>query len=404
MSETNEPSAPSESESPRPVVSKAPEAVPGSNKQARGARGNAALVLSLIAICLSAVFAASAYFIWNEVQQLADWQGSLGAQVDERVQPLNSSVDGLSRNIESTTRKLDQRIEEIASRLDSVADNQQAYANRLSVLAALMGRSEHGWSLAEVEYLLRVASQRLQLQRDVDTAEVALQSADALLRDLADPHFLKVREQIAREIEALGSVPDADQNAIALTLGAWLERIDTLAVAGARYEPNTEGKSGVLDTTRTATDWKEVPGLIWAALSELFHLREHDKPVTPMLPPEREYFLRENLRLQLSAARLALLRDDEAQYRTALNASQDWLTKYFSEEDSEVKELRSKIAGLVDVNIRPDLPSLSGSLRLLRQQMKLREQESGLPVVPERQTSQAGSGQPEEGANQGGGQ
>ncbi|MCO6412902.1 MAG: uroporphyrinogen-III C-methyltransferase [Thiogranum sp.] len=400
MSETNESSAQIESKPTRPEVSKGPEATSGSSRQPAGSRGKAALILSLIAICLSAAFAASAYFIWNEVQQLAGWQGSLGGQVDERLQPLNSSVDSLSRNIDEATRKLDQQIEEIGLRLNSLAEQQQAYDDRLSVLAALMGRSEHGWRLAEIEYLLRIASQRLQLQRDVDTAEMALQSADALLRDLADPHFLKVREQIARELEALRSVPEVDRNGIALTLGALLERIDTLAVAGARYEPKTKEGSAGFDTTATATDWKEVPGLIWAALSELFHLREHDKPLTPMLPPEREYFLRENLRLQLAAARLALLRDDAAQYRTALNASQDWLSRYFSAEDSGVKELITKIEDLLAVNIRPDLPGLSGSLRLLRQQMKLSEQQNVVPVDPDRQTSRTGSGQTEQGVNE----
>jgi uroporphyrin-3 C-methyltransferase len=335
------------------------------------------------------------------MQRLAGTQAAVGARVDERIQPLSSSVDRLSHAIESESEKVDRQIRKIEGRMDTLAEDQQAYDNRLSVLAALMGRSEQGWSLAEVEYLLRIASQRLQLQRDVETAEVALESADARLRELADPHYLSVREQVAKDLEALGAVPDVDRDGIALTLGAWLERVDALPVAGVRYEPAFAGESTGLETTTTATSWKEIPALIWSALSELFQLREHDKPVTPMLAPEREYFLRENLRLQLSAARLALMRDDSGQYRAALETSRNWLGNYFSDENAEVAELTAKLEELLAVDIRPELPDLSGSLRLLRQQMKLSEGQKVLPLVPASQTQlNTGSEQAEDGASE----
>jgi uroporphyrin-3 C-methyltransferase len=101
-----------------------------------------------------------------------------------------------------------------------------------------------------------------------------------------------------------------------------------------------------------------------------------------MLPPEREYFLRENLRLQLGAARLALLRDDAVQYRATLTTAQDWLEVYFAADSEKVRDLVTRLGELAAVDISPQLPDISASIRLLRQQLKLAEQQAVLPVVP----------------------
>jgi uroporphyrin-3 C-methyltransferase len=110
-----------------------------------------------------------------------------------------------------------------------------------------------------------------------------------------------------------------------------------------------------------------------------------------MLPPEREYFLRENLRLQLAAARLALLRTDQAQYRAALQTAQQWLARYFDRQNAGVQQLLGRLQELAAVDIAPVMPDVSASLRLLRQQMQLSEQQQVLPVVPA--TTAAGGAQ-----------
>jgi uroporphyrin-3 C-methyltransferase len=267
--------------------------------------------------------------------------------------------------------------------LKKLVEDQRNVGHRVSVLAALMGRSEQGWSLAEVEYLLRIANQRLQLQRDVNTAEQALKAADQRLHDLADPHFLSVREQIARDLDAVQAVPTVDSDGISLSLATALVGIDQLSVAGSHYRPAVETESEASETPTTIRDWRELPKLLWSTLSGLFRIREHDKPVTPMLAPEREYFLRENLRLQLSAARLALLRDDGAQYQAILTTAQDWLNAYFTDDDTKVNDLMAQLEQLKAIDTVPRLPDISGSLRVLRQQMMLSEQQDVLPVVPD---------------------
>jgi len=352
----------------------APEALPAGS-QAASTQPAAATVLALIALLLCSGLAVAAYFTWNQLQQLVGQQAGLEAGVDDQLQPVRSSLRQLSDQAQRHREQVDKQLRELVQ-------VQQAVDHRLSLLGTLVGRSEQGWSLSEVQYLLRIANQRLLLQRDLDTAKVALRSADGRLRELADPLYLAVREEIARELEALEAVPAVDREGINAGLTVWLERIGDLPVAGTDYRP-TDRTVARAEPEKTVSHWSELPGLVWAAISDLFRLRHHEQPVTPMLPPEREYFLRENLRLQLAAARLALLRDDAVQFQGALETARDWLAAHFARDSAAVAALGAQLEKFAALDIRPDLPDISGSLSVLHQQMKLGEQQSPAAPLPQ---------------------
>lgn len=347
------------------------------------ASSRAPMAIALVALILAVGLAVAAYFIWFQVQQLSRQQAAVEDEVSDRIAPLRKSIDALDRTLADDRAAQQERIGKLNEEIQSVS-------HRVSTVAAIMGRSEQGWALAEVEYLLRIASQRLQLQRDTGTAEKALEAADARLRELADPHFLNVREQIAGDLEAVKAVPSVDIDGLSLTLSSAMQRIDGLPVAGTHYEPATAGGKDQPETPTTAGSIDELGQVVWGSLSGLFRLREHDKPVGPMLAPEREYFLRENLRLQLATARMALLRSDQAQYREALQTAGQWLRQYFDMSDKGVAQLETRLESIAATDIRPALPDISGSLRLLRQQMRLSEQQTVLPVVPDKPADDAG--------------
>lgn len=340
------------------------------------ARSAVPLVLAILALVVSIGLAVAAYFIWYQVRQLGAEQAGIESGVGDRIQPLRATLERLEKAGEQESGTLHGRI-------DKLEEDQQAVGNRLSVLAAQIGRSERGWTLSEVEYLLRIANQRLQLQRDTATAAQALRAADGRLRDLADPVYQSVREQIAKDLDAVEAVPPVDVDGLSAALSAALAQVDELQVAGSHYVPPARAGTGDSDTPARAHSVAELGEVVWHSLSELFRVREHDQPVGPLLPPDQEYFLRQNLQLQLAAARLALLRDDRVQYRTALESAIDWLNRYFDRQTGSVQQLLDRLQAVAGVNIEPAMPDISGSLRLLRQQMQLREQQKVLPVVPQ---------------------
>ncbi len=370
MTEPNSPTVTDEM-APAPAPDQ-PTAAP----QRRSRSAAIALMIALLALLLAVGLGVATYFIWYQVQQQGDEQAGIETGLSDRLQPLRTSTDALGKQLQQKASALEHRI-------DGFDQEQRALAQRLSVLSAVIGRSETGWSLAEVEYLLRVANQRLQLQHDPRTALQALRAADERLRDLTDPHYQGVREQIANDINAINAVPAVDVDGLAATLSAAIKQVEQLPLVGSHYRPASKSDGETGDSVKPAGRIAELGKVVWASLSKLFRLREHDQPVRPMLAPEREYFLRENLQLQLAAARLALLREDRAQYRLALQTAQDWLKQYFDPQAPGVQQQIDRLQEIAAVDISPSLPDVSASLRLLRQQMQLSAQAPVLPVVPD---------------------
>ncbi len=322
------------------------------------------LVLAGAALVVAVGLAVAQFFAWNELQQLQRSQERLLPRVEDKVAEVERGFERIRSGLEDTRSTL-------SARLDELQRQQQAGAERLAALAAVVGRSDAGWALAEAAWLLHLASQRLQLAADPATALRALDSADAVLRELGDPHYQVVREEIAREREALQALPDVDVDGLSARLTALADAAGTLPLAASRYQAAAPAPAESSTEAQQARDWRDLPRVIWHALRELVSIRQHDKPVQPMLPPEREYFLRLNLRLQLEGARLALLRQDPALYRDSLAAARRWLASYFDDSEAAVQQALQELDHLAAADIRPPLPDISASLRLLRQQMKL---------------------------------
>ena len=377
----------SESSLPQTTVdeesqAEAPAEVPSEVPEPESQRTSALpLIFALLALGVSIGLVVGGYFIWNQLQQLTGEQAGVEPRLEQRVLPLQSNLQAISNDWQAGRREIEQQ-------LGTLDDEQAALGGRINHLAALVGRSELGWTLAETEYLLRIASESLQLRRDRRTAVAALKNADARLRELADPQLLPVREQLARELNALREVPEVDFDGISLRLTDWLPQVEKLPVTGSRYEP-PEQDTKRFDSTRIAGNWRDLPQVIWSALTELFRFREHEKPVGPMLSSDRIWFLKENLRLQLTAARLALLREDREAYQQTLLAAAGWVKEWFDIEAQAVTAMAAGLEELAAVDIRPELPDVSTSLRLLMQLQKQQE----MLAVPD--ADDAGSSEPE---------
>ena len=338
----------------------------------RSGAGRAPLVLALVALVLAIAVLVGAFFTWQEVDRLAELRAQDRQQTDARDNALETRLGDLARRMDGIQGEVDRDLDgarrEQQAALERLRQTQEAVERSVSQLRAQMGRSQDGWLLAEVEYLLRIANQRLQLQRDPGTALAALGAADERLHDLADPGFLAVREALAREMAALRAVPAVDLGGLALRLGSLEARVEDLRPAGARYLPARE-RHGEPGAQLTAADWREVPRIVWQAVRRLLVVRTHDEPTTPMLPPEQEFFLDLNLRLALEAARLALLRDDDRQYRASLEMARGWLERHYDTEHPATASMANELHHLLRQDVRPELPDISGSLRLLRQRL-----------------------------------
>jgi uroporphyrin-3 C-methyltransferase len=266
--------------------------------------------------------------------------------------------------------------------LTGVRDKLAAIENRLAesqkqqaALEALyqeLSRNREEWIYAEIEQSLFVASQQLQLAGNANAALRALQAADARLQRIDRPELIGLRKAINRDIERLKAAPQVDTVAISARLEAILAQVGALPLAmDARPRPEQAMTAApeVADDNVWTRFWRDT----WREMSQLVRVQQLEKPDAALLAPAQAYFLRENLKLRLVGARLALLSRDSASYKADLKAASDWLGRYYDTSHKGVAQAVAALRGLHAAEIGIEPPEIAATLDAMRKLRAARE-------------------------------
>jgi uroporphyrin-3 C-methyltransferase len=340
-----------------------------------------ALILALVAVIAVTAGLVLGYQYTRELQQSLQGMNEVISKAGEQQNALQSHLDKIREAVVAQKQRLteqQQRIEEQQKVFAAQEEKLQQERTRLERQGAEMqqalegvhqriGRSSSEWMAAEAEYLIRVANYRLTLEEDLATAVSALRAADERLRDTGDPVWINVREELARELAALRAVEAVDRPGLAARISGLIAQIPKLEIPGshpaskARQDNSSGGGERSLRTLFQDG---------WEGFKKVMVIRRHDRAVTAMLPPEQHYFLYQNLQLQLEAARLALLRRDQALFDASLQTAEQWVGQFFDGEKAQTKAIIEDLSALKRTNIAPKMPDISGALRLLRERMQ----------------------------------
>ncbi|MFO1362402.1 MAG: uroporphyrinogen-III C-methyltransferase [Burkholderiales bacterium] len=227
-----------------------------------------------------------------------------------------------------------------------------------------LSRSRDDWVLAEVEQTLTIAARELQLAGNVRAALAALQAADARLARSDRPQFLGLRKVIARDIERLKAAPDLDIAGMTVRIDQVIAAVDQLPllVDGRPGAAAPKPEAGAPEAGWWDRSWRKV----WDELKGLVRVQRLDAADASLLAPESRYFLRENLKLRLLHARLALLQRDEQAFRSDVKAAQGWLTRYFDTRQKAVAGAVQTLGQLNAVAVTVELPTIADSLNAVR--------------------------------------
>ena len=140
------------------------------------------------------------------------------------------------------------------------------------------------------------------------------------------------------------------------------------------YQHEADSKTaGKKNETATKTPEKESqpeqPGFfseLWSDIRGLVQVRSNVQSYKPLLAPEQQYFLRENLRLLLLGAQQGLLRNDRVVFTHNLKAAKQWVDDYFDTNTQAIRQLKKDIDGLLKTKMVEKEPDISKSLALLR--------------------------------------
>lgn len=258
--------------------------------------------------------------------------------------------------------------------LDQKLTESQNQQVALEALYQELSKNRDEWVLAEIEQILMIASQQLQLGGNVKAALIALQAADSRLQRVDKPQFTGLRKVINQDIQRLQALPSVDVTGNSLRLDGLIAAVDGLPLAAGQEVP---AEKPAARPQAEGNVWSRLGREIWQDMRQLVRIQNMEKPEAPLLAPSQAYFLRENLKLRLLSARLALLSRDEASYRTDLAAVQAMLARYFDGKSTAVQGVQATLRQLASSPVSIEMPDISASLNAVRNYKLARERGKG---------------------------
>ena len=231
--------------------------------------------------------------------------------------------------------------------------------------------------LAEVEQAVVIAMQQLQFAGNVEAALIALQGADARLARSVQPQFLPARKLILRDIERLKGTPGANISGLSLKIESVVAAVDSLPLAFEQRPKAVTAKPALAARPASVDYWRELGADLWREFRQLVRIERIDHGDPALLAPNQSYFLRENLKLRLLNARLALLQRDGKVFREEIRQSREQLERYFDGRAKPVQSAQSTLGALATTDVSFDLPGLAETLTALRNLKFARERSAG---------------------------
>lgn len=322
--------------------------------------------LSLLAILIAlGVGGAGYYFGQQQVaeihQKLTALESKSGVAVSAPVSDNSGQVIQLEQGLKTAQDKVEQLEQLVAGKTGEIAAL-QVQVKQVSQLAGAQQPSD--WLFSEADFLLNNALRKLVLDNDVDTAISLLKLADETLVKVNNSQANTIRTAINQDLKQLLSLSSVDQNAVMQKLSQLANTVDELQVLNVNFDEAPE-KSGKLSDD--IADWQQ--NVKKSATSFLNHFirispkQSADKK--ELLAPNQDIYLRENIRLRLQLAIMAVPRQQDELYKQSLDAVASWVRSYFDTNAEVTQNFLKSVDELADSSIYVDVPGQLQSLTLL---------------------------------------
>lgn len=343
---TEAPNAPAATAAPPP----APPAVPMWSRVATGL--NPAMVIALAALALA---------IWQWTATQRD-SVKLQTELARRLADMEAS----GKEVRLTSERVRNDVRDIESRIGVMEAKLIESQNQRIALESLyqeLARNRDEWVLAEIEQMLIAANQQLQLAGNVKSALLALEAADKRLAQADRPGLLSLRRVIARDVERLKTAPILDVPGLALKLDNLIAAVDELPLAADQRPATPVSPRPVADDA-----WNRFLKEVWFDLKEMLRIRIADSREVPLMSPDQAYFVKENLKLKLLSARLALLSRNEPGFRADSRTAEQWLRQHFDPGAKSVVNAQTLLRQFGASDLSVQLPDIGESLQAVRTQ------------------------------------
>jgi len=303
------------------------------------------------------------WFVINQSQHFDNIETSLSKKL-ELYQATNQQSFALAKQADERSVKTRAQTLLVEQKLAESRDQQEV----LQTLYNQLAQNREMTAVAEVEQLVTIANQQLKLSGNVKSALLALQAADQHLEPLNLPRATLLRQTLGNEIQHLREFPQIDP----ILMTAQIESLTTLCAnlpLLSEHEPVLDKKVAQDQYLKTnhLGSIQRFSYKIWAEIKNLVTVERIDNPTAPLLTTEHRFFLRENLKLRLLSARIAMLQHDEMSYQADLTTVKNWLHQYYDIQHPNAVKALKLLDKLVANKVNLALPELNESLNAIYQ-------------------------------------
>ena len=326
--------------------------------------------LSLLAILIAlGVGGAGYYFGKQQVDEFQQKLTALEAQINNKTvvsapaQDVKFDTTQLAQ-LESANKAMQNKIAQVEELINAKSHELvglQSQINKVSAQANAQQPTD--WLFSEADFLLNNALRKLVLDNDVDTAVSLLKLADETLAKVNNSQSAAIRSAINQDLKQLLSVAGVDQNAVMQKLSQLANTVDELPVLDVNFGDDQNATK----LSDSLSDWAE--NAEKSATSFLNHFirisPKHGADRKELLAPNQDIYLRENIRLRLQLAIMAVPRQQNELYKQSLEAVASWIRSYFDTNAEVTQSFLKSVDELSEVSIYVDVPSQLQSLSML---------------------------------------
>ncbi|HHF7319319.1 putative uroporphyrinogen-III C-methyltransferase [Haemophilus influenzae] len=322
--------------------------------------------LSLFAILVALGVGGAGYYFGQQQmakiqQKLTALENQTGADLSSNNTNNNKRLTQLEQGLKTAQENIAQLEQLIVSKTGEITSlqTQMKQINQLAI-----AQQPNDWLFSEADFLLNNALRKLVLDNDVDTAVSLLKLADEALVKVNNSQANEIRSAINQDLKQLLSLSSVDQNAVMQKLSQLANTVDELQALNVNFDETSKNNDKL---SNNITDWQQ--NIEKSATSFLNHFirisPKQNSNKKELLAPNQDIYLRENIRLRLQLAIMAVPRQQNELYKQSLEAVSSWVRSYFDTNSEVTQNFLKLVDGLSDTSIYVDVPEQLKSLTLL---------------------------------------
>ena len=331
-------------------------------------------LLFVLLLCLAALGTTGYYYGLPLANQLLDERDSIKASVAELEASQKSVLDAIPGNVdaaiterlEAVVQEQDKKLSRLTGEVERITASEQRLKDSLTRAEAQLERQsgidQAAWRMAEAEFNVRMAIQRLQVARDVAAALVLLRGADQLLTGVDTLKAELLRRLITSNIAELSALPQVDRIGLLSQLQALEQQVGQLELVSLGFESQPLSGSALENSSDSPSFFQQAI----TVLSSYFVVTALESFEVRPLPSEWTALAQSSLTAMFEQTRLALLMGDQTNFVASVDRTVSFIKRYSRTDDLRAISIVESLVALSVVDIAPPLPDLSEILRVFR--------------------------------------